>query len=229
MLQTMRKRTVLSRSFLGVGTAIATALGIGLAAFGCETGTVADALVVTSVIVRADQLTRGVGCGERPGQVYKYAVVVKSAPSEGGPSKATLAVGLYDCFADAAFPRLEDPAQAGIEPSFRYEVFLYDKATYEIPEVRRAIDLAVFGDRVAELADVNLANETFPIGRTQCLAIQRENVQTVAACASPTPVARPNDASVADGSTNDASPDSGKSDSGSDAAPSDASADAASD
>ena len=181
-------RKAFTRFYLALGAASGLVLGASTNA--CDTGSVADQIVVTSVIVRADQLTRGVGCGERPGQVYKYVVLVK------GGSEQTFTGGVYDCFADAAFESLRDPRFVdGV--AFTFNIYLFDKATYEAS--RRLIDSA------PALTEPNLL-EASPFGQAECTAIQRESVQTVASCSTPTPLrARiPADASAPDAAATDA-------------------------
>ena len=61
----------------------------------------------TGVLVRAEQLTRGRGCGSAASNVYKYAVVVfgyASGPAGDRASYTFPLVGnIYDCFADGEF------------------------------------------------------------------------------------------------------------------------------
>ncbi len=191
-------RKALTRFYLALGAAaglgpvlgLVLGLVLGVSTNACDTGSVADPLVVTSVIVRADQLTRGMGCGERPNQVYKYVVLVK------GGSKQIFTGGVYDCFADAAFESLRDPRFVdGV--AFTFNIYLFDKATYEAS--RRLIDSA------PALTEPNLL-EAFPFGQAECTAIQRESVQTVASCSTPTPLGArmPGDASAPDSAAADA-------------------------
>lgn len=205
------------RAFLGLGAAVGLVLGVGGLStlnVGCETGTVSDQLVVTSTLLRADQLSRGIGCGERPGQLYKYAVVVSGRLSDAGPdSDVFVTGGVFDCFADAAFPRMDDPRQP-TNPRFVLKVFLYDKDSFLAS--RAAIEAAV----VTPTTNADLAQKTSPIGETECTATQRENVQTVAACEIPTPIFSP---AKPDASTDAAPGDAAPSDSATDAPLTDAS------
>ncbi len=60
---------------------------------------------ITGIVVRAQSLVAGHGCGTGPDQIYKYSVVV-SAFDEAGATEVFIAGGTYDCFADATFVNL---------------------------------------------------------------------------------------------------------------------------
>ena len=90
-------------------------------------GTTSDATIppITGIVIRGDALTRGRGCGQGPGQVFKYAAVVfgqtdrtnNGAPvvPSGGPREDVndydlpVTAGVFDCYTDATFVQL--PAQ----------------------------------------------------------------------------------------------------------------------
>jgi hypothetical protein len=62
---------------------------------------------ITGIVVRADELTAGHGCGTGPDQIYKYVGVVQ-IPADAGPrlNLDFVAAGVSDCYADLSFTNL---------------------------------------------------------------------------------------------------------------------------
>jgi hypothetical protein len=115
-------------------------------AFACG-GTTSDAVIppITGIVIPAETLTRGRGCGQAPGQVLKYAAVVfgqsdRNFPPKGGPREDVngydlpVTAGIFDCYTDATFvqlPAMPDPLNPTADSFiYRLEVYVYDATTY---------------------------------------------------------------------------------------------------
>ena len=63
---------------------------------------------ITGIVVLADTLTAGHGCGTGPGEIFKYVVVVQIPGDAGGQNLNNdfIAAGAYDCFANGTFDNL---------------------------------------------------------------------------------------------------------------------------
>ncbi len=159
---------------------------LSLVAAGCETSSSNDETSVTGIVVRSTQLLEGTGCGTRVGQVYKYlAVAVHSGQTE------AVAVGVYDCFADAAFVDLPPDPTTG---TYNFEIFVYafDASRYEAQSAGVAAVLDEMNRVNAEKAKnpsaaivngaLEQANKLEPYGRSRCTVTQALTVQSVAAC-----------------------------------------------
>ena len=140
----------------------------------CESGTTTDELAITGVVVRAEPLTRGTGCGTRAGQVFKYAAVTTRAGTE-----RVVDAGLYDCFADAAFINLP-PDDTG---SYRFDihVFAFDRGQHDAQAGAVGAALARGEDGVPAGALGGLRALT-TLARTRCTVTQTLTVQSVASC-----------------------------------------------
>jgi hypothetical protein len=137
----------------------------------CETGTSADQAVVTSLTIRAADVTGSIGCGRRPGEVYKYVAVGRARDNEGNLGNAEFG-GLFDCFADATF--VAPPLRSLV--TYDVTVTLYDLRGYEAQAA--AIDAA--------LANVGALRELpGSLGELTCTGTVRDNVQAFAACSAP--------------------------------------------
>jgi len=92
---------------------------------------------ITGIVVGSESLTAGHGCGEAPGQVFKYAAVVTrigdgdggtTVIEDGGTVLGTpLLEGVYDCFADSTFT-LQSPSDTTI---FQVNVYAFDAVTWD--------------------------------------------------------------------------------------------------
>ncbi len=125
----------------------------------------------TGIVIRAESLTAGRGCGRDVSQVFKYAAIVFGfgGGDPGSPAAYTVPVtgNVFDCFADATF--LDLPEQNG-SVTYRLEVFAYNAEAFARSSVS------------ASPADAALLRESAPTWTTQCQASQRRDVQAVAAC-----------------------------------------------
>ena len=132
---------------------------------------------VTGILVRADALVAGIGCGTGSGQIYRYAAVVTQLPDNGGGPDAEQPVagagGIFECYADAAFRQLQ-PGPYG-KLSFVVEIYAFSKAAYDAQNAGGALDRAAAGGW-GQL-------QTFrPTYKTSCTATQQENVEVLAVC-----------------------------------------------
>lgn len=206
----MKKAFALLSCFVAAG-------GIALAALtACETGTATDEAIITSVTVRASDVTRGLGCSERAGQVYKYAVIAHVASN--GSRGAIVETKLADCFADATF--IDPPIVS--DTSYVLDVYLYDRAGFDSQPSLASI--VASPPSPADAADPVVLPGAF--GKLTCTVTALFQVQAFSSCgeASALPVAARPDASSGDSSVDAAATDA------SDATlPSDSSTDAGAD
>ena len=123
---------------------------------------------VTGIIVRAETLTEGRGCGRAPRQIYKYAVVVFGRDADNKPTDVVVG-NVYDCFADGTFVELRP-----VNGSFDYylEVYAYNERSFT----------PVASTVVAAGTDVQRLRATNPTWTTKCTATQQPDVQSLALC-----------------------------------------------
>jgi hypothetical protein len=144
---------------------------LALALLACGTGSGSDSLPpITGVVVRAESLTTGRGCGRGATQIFKYAAVV-SGRGAGGAFDQFVAGNVYDCFTDGLFVDL--PITGG-GFDFRVQVFAYNEAAY-----RAAGDQQVRFGASGSPASLLATNPTLT---TTCAAQQVELVQSLAFC-----------------------------------------------
>jgi hypothetical protein len=128
---------------------------------------------ITGIVIRAETLTTGRGCGQGPDQLFKYAAIVYGY-TEGpvdvkGSYRTAVTAGVYDCFADGTFVELPE---TGGSFTYRLEVFAYSEPAYNA--ARATIEGAgTNGDAYRS------ANPTWT---TVCTATQQANVQALAVC-----------------------------------------------
>jgi hypothetical protein len=150
--------------------ALASVLG---GAFACSGSTSTGLRPTTGILIRAETLTTGRGCGREPTNLYKFAVVVfgyKSGDELDPASYQTpVTANVFDCFTDGAFI---DLAPVQDNPRFRLEVYAYNEQSYT--PARDVIESA--GTNTTQL------RATSPTWTTECTALQRRDVQTLALC-----------------------------------------------
>ncbi len=130
----------------------------------CSSTTSTSSVVVpTGIVVSADDVVGGRGCGAASGQVYKYvaAIATRDAPQQ------VLGAEVYDCFADATFVNLTDATS-----DYTVTVLAFDAASYQ------ANQDAIEGEPGAIDALAPSAR-----WKTTCDATLSPNVQVLAACA----------------------------------------------
>ena len=137
----------------------------------CGSGGGSDVLPpITGVIVRAESLTTGRGCGRGAEQVFKYAAVLLGQGAAGTYDRF-IAGNVYDCFADGLFVDL--PASGGAF-DYRVHIYAYNEAAYR----------AAGGDKTVppKAQTVTELRTTNPTLTTICSAVQIDLVQTLAVC-----------------------------------------------
>jgi hypothetical protein len=128
---------------------------------------------ITGIVIRAETLTTGRGCGRGPTQLFKYAAIVygyTEGPADvKGSYRTPVTAGVYDCFADGTFVELPE---TGGSTTFRLEVFAYSEPAYLA--ARETIEGAgTNGDAL---------RTTNPTWTTVCTATQLRDVQALAVC-----------------------------------------------
>lgn len=162
------------------------ALAVGILAGSIACGSLSSSSLsvtpTTGVVLRAETLTSGRGCGKDPTQLYKYAVLVFEY--SGGPADSPTSYGsvltsnVFDCFTDGVFISLRP---SSVNTGFRLEVFGYNEASYEAS--RSSIDTAGSTPSSQTLGALpQLLRETAPTWSTECSVIQQENVQALVSC-----------------------------------------------
>lgn len=146
---------------------------LGAAVVACSGTTTEAAKTITGVLVRAETLTVGRGCGPSPSQVYKYVAVVLG-DSSADPTRPTfdqpIAASLFDCFADGAFVDL--PPSATGSSTYKIQLYVYNQPDYA----------ASAGAIQNARTDTGALAKTAPTWTTACFATQVEDVQSLAVC-----------------------------------------------
>jgi hypothetical protein len=151
------------------------------AAAACSGSTTSSVPPTTGILIRAETLTGGKGCGPGPSQIYRYAVIVfgygAGDPAEPASYDAPVTSNVFDCYTDGPFISL--PSKDG-NTTFRLEVFAYDRAAYEA--ARSVVDAAGDADTGRLPGYSAELKETKPTWTTECSATQLENVEALASC-----------------------------------------------
>jgi hypothetical protein len=150
-----------------------------LSSLSCATSSSSTFITTTGVIIDAQALAAGHGCGTGPANLFKYAVVLFAYSSgdldsgaDGSIIYATpLVSNVFDCFTDGAFVDLP-PGDAG-QSVYRLEIYAYNQASFVASEA------AILGAQT-NTAALKAANPTWT---TQCTASQSAEVETQAVCA----------------------------------------------
>ena len=114
---------------------------------GCPgTDTATTLTPVTGILVRADALVSGIGCGMRDDQVYKYAAVITQRGDSGqevtqhitaDPTSAGIGA-VFDCFADGAFRQLLPGTDGTL--SFIVEIYAFNYTAYTAQNTNGKLD-----------------------------------------------------------------------------------------
>ncbi len=144
-----------------------------LGAIACSGSSGTTVKPTTGILVRAETLTTGRGCGRSPTNLFKYAVVVFGYES-GDPLAASsytrrLTAKVFDCYTDGSFIEL---AAVNGNSRYRLEVYAYNEPAYS--GSRELIETA--GTNTTQL------KTTSPTWTTECTATQQRDVQALALC-----------------------------------------------
>src|SRR6185436_3995006 len=69
-------------------------------------GSTSGITTITGIVVRAETLTTGHGCGDKAEQLFKYGIVVFGKNPGDDRFEVPIAGNVYDCFTDGTFVRL---------------------------------------------------------------------------------------------------------------------------
>jgi hypothetical protein len=134
---------------------------------------------VTGILVRADALVSGVGCGTRDDQIYRYAAVITQRDPNDASKEVTQrdpnagGIGaVFDCFADGAFRQLLPGTDGSL--SFIVEIYAFSFAAYNTQNASGRLD--------HDATDWDALQAYEPTYRTTCSATQQENVEVLAVC-----------------------------------------------
>ncbi|MBX3233696.1 MAG: hypothetical protein KIT84_21355 [Labilithrix sp.] len=130
----------------------------------------------TGILIRAETLTTGRGCGRGPTQLFKYAVVVYGYSGEGDPAVRSnytrpAVANVFDCYVDGTFLEL---APVGSNQTYRLEVYAYNEAAFS----KSSGAILSAGTNV----DVLRNTKPPPTWTTECTATQSAEVETLALC-----------------------------------------------
>ena len=131
---------------------------------------------VTGIVVRAESVTAGKGCGRSATQVFKYAVLVgkldTTSPESFKPENR-ITENVFDCFADGTFVELT--ADADGYGQYAVLVYAFNEAAWRAAGGDAAV-LSAAGD---PNTFVTKTNRTWS---TKCDATQQLLVESVARC-----------------------------------------------
>jgi hypothetical protein len=147
---------------------------MGVGAIACSGSSSTTALTTTGIVIRAETLTVGRGCGKDPANLFKYAVYVWGYGGAGSlddeKSFTQLQTSnLFDCFTDGAFIELK--AVNG-STKYRLDVFAYNAPAFGL--AKNTVENA--GDNPSLLETTN------PTWTTTCTATQQRDVEALAVC-----------------------------------------------
>lgn len=151
----------------------------------CSSSSSSTVAPTTGILIRAETLTSGRGCGRSPTQLFKYAVVVYGLRSDLVGSDATgleqerssydrpITSNVFDCFADGTFISLD---ATGNNTTYRLEVFAFNESAYTLNSANIDRSNRLAADHAAAL------RSSAPTWTTVCMGTQQENVQALASC-----------------------------------------------
>jgi hypothetical protein len=88
---------------------------------------------ITGILINSGALVTGFGCGQRPGEVYRYAAVV-TFQTDGGKAGAPVTqngmplTNIFECWTNGVFENL--PSSDAGSLTFNVAIFAYDYASY---------------------------------------------------------------------------------------------------
>jgi hypothetical protein len=184
--------------------ALAVAAGAALASSGACTSdtTTLPYTPITGIIIRAQNLVSGVGCGTGDGQVYRYVATLTYALSS-AQSDACAGYALtnvFDCFADGAFENL--PNGCGTA-TYQIDIYAYTAAGYASTNLPGNIGCtagAVNGQCGLIPAQLSASQKAAATWTSQCVGTQMSGSPVEASCTVLAMTSAGNDASAGDAS-----------------------------
>jgi hypothetical protein len=175
-----------SRSWIAVLIAAVAALLVGAVA--CNDTTAIGFIPTTGILIRAETLSAGKGCGAESTQLFRYVVVVyrfnggNQDPKDARNSYTTFqAENVFDCDVDGEFVSLPNNVGNNI---YRLEVYAFNKESYD--KSRGPIEAAVRSTNDTDPANDQASSDPFksalPTWSTECIATQNDEVETLAQC-----------------------------------------------
>lgn len=171
------------RAWIAILVIVTVALLVGAVA--CNDSSSGGIVPTTGILIRAETLTTGKGCGAGPTQVFKYVVVVfrytGGNPESRGSYTTFQASNVFDCYVDGEFVSL--PTNVGNQ-IYRLEVYAFNKDTYV--QSQAGIEAAVRSTNDTDPSNDQASSEPFktalPTWTTECTATQNNEVETLAQC-----------------------------------------------
>jgi len=145
------------------------------AAIACSGTSSVTPFTTTGILIRAETLTTGRGCGKDPANLFKYAVYVWGYGGAGSledeKSFTQLQTSnLFDCFTDGAFIELK-PVNGSLK--YRLDVYAYNSDAFGNSQTA----IVNAGDNPALLESTSN-----PTWTTSCFATQQQDVEALAVC-----------------------------------------------
>ena len=127
---------------------------------------------ITGILVHADSLVAGRGCGTRGSQIYRYVAVVF------GADNVPITGAAYDCFADGTFVNLSAGDSGSY--SFTVQIWAYNFAAYAAQNGGSSMLIERAASAVPpDVAALKGLKATYT---TTCQAMQQANVEVLAVC-----------------------------------------------
>jgi hypothetical protein len=162
--------------------------------YACSSGTSTGITPTTGIVVRADDLVAGYGCGTGPSQIYEYAVIISSVPEEGGSGAVFIAGGAYPCYADATFINLCASTSGSL--SFNVNVYAFTEAQWNLessklqnPPLQDLESYCQYDggtpasfNELVPLVATQLLYQGYASYTEDCVGTQQENIEVEAVC-----------------------------------------------
>jgi hypothetical protein len=147
----------------------------------CGTTDSTTTISITGIVIRAETLTAGRGCGTAAGQVFQIAAVVYQNnvdPTTSQTTRTFVAANTYDCFTDVTFVNL--PLGSNANATFNLNLYLFNASA------ANALDATLAPMSTSDPAMVAAADQALlagnPTWTTTCTATQSDEVQVLASC-----------------------------------------------
>lgn len=168
-----------SRTWFAIAVLVVTTLFFGLAA--CDDATSGGVPPVTGILIRAETLTTGRGCGTGPTQIYKYAVLVYGFTGGDATKRESYqtfaAANSFDCYVDGEFVSLDTNVGNSL---YRLEVYAYNAQAYNA--MASTIEGTITASNTDKSGRSDVFQRTNPTFTTECTSSQTDQVETLAQC-----------------------------------------------